>query len=225
MLFGTGFASLLRAEGAVKFSFLGNLTGTALNLALDPLFILGLDMGVAGAAAATVLGNLLSSSIYFWYTIRKSEILTLKPQFAIAHPQELFRIFALGLPNAVSGILSGLASTFSNQLLNPYGTDALAAMGAASKVTMLITMVQMGICMGVQPLMAYNYGAHDLSRLEAILQKLAFLTIGLGSGATVICSLGQHWFIRLFLHDENAAIMGEKMVIWLLLAGPVLGLL
>ena len=224
MLFGTSFASLLRAEGAVKISFLGNLAGTVLNLVLDPLFILGLNMGVVGAAAATVLGNLLSSSVYCWYVLRRSTLLTLKPQFAIARPQELFRIFALGLPNAVSSILSGFASTFSNQLLNPYGTDALAAMGAAGKVTMLITMVQMGVCMGVQPLMAYNYGARDLPRLKEILQKLAFLTICLGTGSTVICSLARHWLIRLFLHDENAAAMGEQMVVWLLLAGPLLGL-
>lgn len=224
MLFGTSFASLLRAEGAVKISFLGNLAGTALNLALDPLFILGLNMGVVGAAAATVLGNLLSASVYGWYVLRRSTLLTLKPQLAIARPQELFHIFALGLPNAVSSILSGFASTFSNQLLNPYGTDALAAMGAAGKVTMLITMVQMGVCMGVQPLMAYNYGARDLPRLKEILQKLAFLTICLGTGSTVICSLARHRLIRLFLHDENAAAMGEQMVVWLLLAGPLLGL-
>ena len=70
MLFGTGFASLLRAEGAVQIGFLGNLAGTALNLLLDPVLIFGLGMGVTGAAAATVLGNLLSTAIYLWYVFR-----------------------------------------------------------------------------------------------------------------------------------------------------------
>lgn len=224
MLFGTGFATLLRAEGVVKVGFLGNLAGTALNLILDPLLILGLGMGVVGAAVATVLGNLLSSLIYFWYILRKSSLLTLRPSCALRQPLALIHILALGLPNAVNGVLSGLASTFSNQLLNPYGTDALAAMGAAGKVTMLITMVQMGVCMGVQPLMAYNYGAHDLPRLKEILQKLAVLTVSLGAASTAICCFARHWFIGLFLHDENAAAMGEQLVVWLLLAGPLLGL-
>lgn len=224
MLFGTGFAALLRAEGAVKVAFWGNLTGTALNLILDPMLILGCNMGVVGAAAATVLGNVLSSGLYLWYILRKSSLLTMRPSFALQHPQALLHIFALGLPNAVSGILSGLASTFSNQLLNPYGIDALAAMGAAGKVTMLITLVQMGVCMGVQPLMAYNYGAHNLPRLKEILQKLAALTVGLGVLSTVICCLARHNLIGIFLRDENAAAMGEQMVIWLLMAGPMLGL-
>ena len=224
MLFGTGFASLLRAEGAVQIGFLGNLAGTALNLLLDPVLIFGLGMGVTGAAAATVLGNLLSTAIYLWYVFRRSSILTLHPRFASQNPQALLHIFALGLPNAVSGILSGLASTFSNRLLNPYGTEALAAMGAAGKVTMLITLVQMGVCMGVQPLMAYNYGAHNLSRLKEILQKVAALTVCLGAVSTVICCLARRGLIRVFLRDEIAAAMGEQMVVWLLLAGPLLGL-
>jgi len=224
MLFGTGFATLLRAEGAVKVGFLGNLAGTALNLILDPLFILRFDMGVVGAAAATVMGNLFSSGLYLWYILRKSSLLTLNPGSALRHPQALLHIFALGLPNAVSSVLSGLASTFSNRLLNPYGTDALAAMGAAGKVTLLITLVQMGVCMGVQPLMAYNYGAHNLPRLREILQKLAILTVGLGIASTLVCCLVRRWLIGLFLHDESAAAMGEQMVIWLLLAGPLLGL-
>lgn len=224
MLFGTGFAALLRAEGAVKIGFLGNLAGTALNLLLDPLLILGLDLGVTGAAAATVLGNLLSSSIYLWYVFHRSSLLTLHPRYALQKPQALLHVFALGLPNAISGILSGFASTFSNRLLNPYGTEALAAMGAAGKVTMLITLVQMGVCMGVQPLMAYNYGAHDLPRLREIMQKLAALTICLGAVSAVACCLARRGLIRLFLRDETAAAMGEQMVIWLLLAGPLLGL-
>lgn len=224
MLFGTGFATLLRAEGAVKVGFLGNLAGTALNLILDPLFILKFNMGVVGAAAATVMGNLFSSGLYLWYILRKSSLLTLTPSSALRCPQALIHIFALGLPNAVSSVLSGLASTFSNRLLNPYGTDALAAMGAAGKVTLLITLVQMGVCMGVQPLMAYNYGAHDLPRLGEILQKLAILTVGLGIASTVLCCLARRWLIGLFLHDESAAAMGEQMVVWLLLAGPLLGL-
>lgn len=82
----------------------------------------------------------------------------------------------------------------------------------------------MGVCMGVQPLMAYNYGAHDLPRLKEILQKLAALTVCLGAVSTLICCLARRGLIRVFLRDETAAAMGEQMVVWLLLAGPLLGL-
>ena len=165
MLFSQGMAMLIRSEGAIKEGLIGNLSGTVVNLVLDPLFILVLNWGVAGAAVATVLGNLVGSAYFVSYILRKSSILNLKPQCALRSPGSLFPMMALGLPNALSSILSGLASTFSNRLLSAYGTNAIAAMGAAGKITMLIGLVQMGICMGVQPMMAYNYGARNLARL------------------------------------------------------------
>lgn len=224
MLFSQGMAMLIRSEGAIKEGLIGNLSGTIVNLILDPVFILGLDWGVAGAAFATVLGNLVGSAYFVSYILHKSSILNLKPQFALRSPAALFPIMALGLPNALSSILSGLASTFSNRLLSAYGTNAIAAMGAAGKITMLIGLVQMGICMGVQPMMAYNYGARNLARLKEILLKTALLAAAVGIVTTVGCSLARHTLIGLFLRQREAAAMGEEIVVFLLLAGPVLGL-
>lgn len=224
MLFSQGMAMLIRSEGAIKEGLIGNLSGTIVNLILDPVFILGLNWGVAGAAVATVLGNLVGSAYFVSYILRKSSILNLKPQFALRSPAALFPIMALGLPNALSSILSGLASTFSNRLLSAYGTNAIAAMGAAGKITMIIGLVQMGICMGVQPMMAYNYGARNLARLKEILLKTALLAAAVGIVTTVGCSLVRHTLIGLFLRQREAAAMGEEIVVFLLLAGPVLGL-
>ena len=224
MLFSQGMAMLIRSEGAIKEGLIGNLSGTIVNLILDPVFILGLNWGVAGAAVATVLGNLVGSAYFVSYILRKSSILNLKPQFALRSPAALFPIMALGLPNALSSILSGLASTFSNRLLSAYGTNAIAAMGAAGKITMIIGLVQMGICMGVQPMMAYNYGARNLARLKEILLKTALLAATVGIVTTVGCSLARHTLIGLFLRQREAAAMGEEIVVFLLLAGPVLGL-
>lgn len=224
MLFSQGMAMLIRSEGAIKEGLIGNLSGTIVNLILDPVFILGLNWGVAGAAAATVLGNLVGSTYFAYYVLRRSSVLNLTPRCALRHPQEIFPIMALGLPNALSSILSGLASTFSNRLLSVYGTNAIAAMGAAGKITMIIGLVQMGICMGVQPMMAYNYGAHNLSRLKEILLKTSLLTSVVGILTTLGCSFARHTLIGLFLREEAAAAMGEQMVVFLLLAGPVLGI-
>lgn len=224
MLFSQGMAMLIRSEGAIKEGLIGNLSGTIVNLVLDPLFILVLNWGTAGAAAATVLGNLVGSAYFVFYILRRSGILNLKPQCALRSPAALFPIMALGLPNALSSILSGLASTFSNRLLSAYGTGAIAAMGAAGKVTMIIGLVQMGICMGVQPMMAYNYGARNLPRLKEILLKTALLTSVVGVLATLGCSLAKSALIGLFLREEAAAAMGEQLVVFLLLAGPVLGI-
>ena len=223
MLFSTVYGTLLRSEGAIKDGFIGNLSGTIVNLVLDPLFIMVLDLGVAGAAAATVIGNLVATVYYLRFIFRKASILNLVPANAMRRPQALLGIMALGLPNAVSSILSGSASIFSNNLLLNYGYNAQAAMGAAGKVTMFVSLIQMGICMGVQPLMAYNFGSHDIPRLKEILKKLTLLTVGFGLAATILCSLARNALIGLFLQDPEALAMGEQMVVWLLLAGPLLG--
>ncbi len=224
MLFSVGFASLLRAEGAIMQGFKGNLLGTLLNMALDPLFILAFRMGTSGAAVATSLGNAAASAYYLNYVFRKSEILTLNPSYALKQPQALFHILMLGLPNALSSLLSGFSSTFGNRLLNPYGSAALAANGASGKVTLLITMIQMGICMGAQTLMAYNYGSGNTARLKEIMKKLIILTVSFGLVSTLICTFSRHFLISMFLKDETACAMGEQIVIWRLVSGPLVGL-
>ena len=139
------------------------------------------------------------------------------------NPVALFHIMGVGLPNGISSLLSGFASTFSNQLLSGYGTNAIAAMAAAGKATMLIAMIQMGICMGVQPLMAYNYGAGNQKRLKEVLKKLGILTFVFGVVVTAGCFLARHTLIGLFLKDAKAAAMGENLVIFLVIASPIIG--
>lgn len=224
MLFATSHGSLLRAEAAIKDGFIGNMAGTVTNLILDPILIMGLKLGVFGAAAATVVGNLVATAYYLRFIFRKACILNLVPANALRCPKALLGILALGLPNAMSSILSGSASIFSNNLLLTYGYNAQAAMGAASKVTMFVSLIQMGICMGVQPMMAFNFGARNISRLKEILRKLAVLTIGFGVAATTLCSLARNALVGLFLQNPEALAMGEQMVVWLLLAGPLLGI-
>lgn len=149
MLISSAMGMLIRAEGAVKEGMYGNLAGTLSNIALDPLFILAFGWGVAGAAVATVIGNIVSTCFYILFVKRRATVISIDPKRGFIMTRELLPIMALGLPNAASTVLSGFASTFSNNLLSQHGTDAIAAAAAAGKAGMLISMVQMGICMGV----------------------------------------------------------------------------
>lgn len=81
MLLSVVLSSLIRADGAVREGLIGNLAGTAVNIVLDPIFILVLDMGIAGAAIATLIGNVVSSSFYLWYILKKAEYLSIRPFF------------------------------------------------------------------------------------------------------------------------------------------------
>ena len=96
-------------------------------------------------------------------------------------------------------------------------------MAAAGRATMVITMVQMGICIGVSPLLAYNYGSKNMPRLRETLIKTAVLTIGFGTIATVGCFAGRDVLIGMFLKDAANAQIGKQMMFWLLIASPLLG--
>lgn len=224
MIFTTAFGNIVRAEGAVKEGMLGNLISTVANVVLDPLFILALPFGVAGAAVATVLGNAAGAAYLLWYVRKKSPGLSLSPRLAASAPLELRHIVAIGLPNGTSSFLSSFASALANNLMVQYGTLAVAAMAAASKSTTIITMVQMGICVGVQPLLAYNYGAKDLPRLREALGKLALLTMSVGLAATLLCFCFSGPIISVFLKRPEALSLGQEIIRIRVLTGPVIGL-
>lgn len=223
MLLSTTLAALIRADGAIKEGLIGNMTGTVLNILLDPLFILVFGWGVRGAAAATLLGNSVSTAYYVVYILKKGQLLSLKPAYALQNPKPLLHIIAVGMPNGISSILSGFAATFSNNLLVLYGTNAVAAMAAAGKTTMIISMIQMGICMGVQPMLAYNYGAGNVVRLKEILKKLGILTVTVGFVSAAACIIAKNTLVGMFLKEPAAADMGKQLVIYLVLASPVIG--
>ena len=224
MIFSVSAATLLRADGAIRRGLVGNLAGSITNILLDPLFILGFGWNIAGAAVATMIGNLVASGLYLNHILFHSEALSLCPSDALRHPTRLGRVLALGLPNGVSSLLSGLAGSFSNRLLSAYGTNALAAMAAADKSAMVVTLVQMGICMGLQPLLSYNVGGHNFPRLRAVLNRSFGLTVGFGTLFTLFCLLAQQPLIGLFLSDPEAISLARQLLPWLLAGSPLLGL-
>lgn len=223
MIANSACATLIRAEGAVKESLIGNLAGTATNMILDPVFILIFRWSVAGAAVATVLGNMVGLIYYIWFILRRSKVMSLSLKKAAGGMRELGRVFLVGAPNALNTLLSGFASTFSNQLLADYGSDYVAAVGAAGKVSLLITMVQMGICMGVQPLLSYSYGAGDKDRMGETLRKTGILTIGVGLASTALCIIFREPLIRLFLKTNDVVDIGGHYVLYLIAGSAFLG--
>lgn len=225
LLLNHSLGGMLRGEGLVKVGLIGSMISTIANIALDPVFILVLKLGVSGAAIATVLGNGIAVVYYLIYRVRHSAtcVLEFSPRYA-GDLKLLGGILALGLPNAISSLLSGLASTFSNRILAGYGTAAIAAMSAAGKSVLVVTMVQMGLCMGVQPLLAYLYGGREWERLRGIVRRVLGLTLAFGLGLTVVFYLGRSTVIGLFIHDADAIALASDLSVWMLAMGPFVGI-
>lgn len=224
LLLSGALGNLVRAEGAVKEGLIGNLAGTVTNIVLDPLFILIFHWGIGGAAVATVIGNAAGTFFYVGFILRKSAVLTMNPRLLKGNIREIGPVLALGLPNAVSTILNGFASTFANQLLASHGTTAVAAMAAAEKSSMLIAMVQMGVCMGAQPLLSYSYGQGNRKRMKELLKDILILTLSFGILSAVLCFMMRDGFIHMFLKDQSAYSLGVSFIPYLVISSPFLGL-
>lgn len=225
VLLNHSLGGALRGEGEIKAGMLGGMVSTIANIILDPLFIIVFRLGVSGAAIATVLGNILAVIYYLVHKSRNKTtcIIELNPAYA-RDIKALGSILALGLPNAISSILSGFAGTFSNQILVGYGTAAVAAMAASGKSIMVVTMVQMGICMGIQPLLAYCCGGKDYAKLKEVLSKVTILTVGLGAVLTFCMFFGRAWVMGLFIKDAAVISLGCHLITYQLCSGPFIGL-
>lgn len=217
MMFTNVFANIVRAEGAAKESMIGNGMGTILNIILDPIFVLGLNMGVRGAAIATVIGNIVASIYYAQYIMRSNSELVLGIKAAFQKPSVFGKILFLGVPNAVSNLLNSMTSTISNHILIAYGANTIVTVSVGGKASMIVAMIVMGISMGVQPVIAYNYGAKNKERTRELLMKTGTLVLAVGFVLTMICFGFRTKIASMFLTDEaliatSVHIMGIQML-------------
>lgn len=188
---------------------IANVAGTAVNMILDPIFILAFRWGVTGAAVATGLGNCTSAALLLWYMHRNSTIYSVR--FTDAKPEKdvLLPVFSLGLPMAFSTILMSFSHMISNKLLVNHDTIALAAQGVAGKVGMLISMIAMGICMGIQPAISYNYAAENRTRMKDIIRKTGLTTVSIALVLSAVCLFFRESLLAAFIKDETVISIGN----------------
>lgn len=138
---------------------MGQLIGNLLNVVLDPIMILVFDWGVAGAAVATVIGNLFGAVYYILYFLRGNSVLSIHPKDFAVKDKICSGVLAIGIPASLGSLLMSVSQIVVNSQLVNYGDMAVAGMGVAMKVTMITAMLCIGMGQGVQPLLGYCVGA------------------------------------------------------------------
>ena len=150
--------NILRAEGKAKLAMIGLTTGGLLNIALDPLFIYGFNLGISGAAIATLVSQSISFIILLSMFLMKKSIIRLSLFRLSKRAYVYLEIFRIGFPSLCRQGLASLASILLNNQAGKYGGDAcLSAMTIISKIFMVIFSVCLGIGQGYQPVSGYNY--------------------------------------------------------------------
>lgn len=220
-------SNLVRGEGAAKESMIGMMIGTVTNIILDPIMILALDMGVGGAAIATVIGNIASVLYYAVYLIKGGSSLSCSPKRFSVKEGIARNVIPIGIPAALNNILMSLSNIILNNFIKDYGESAVAALGIAMKVNMLIVFVQMGIGMGIQPLIGYSYGAKNMDRLKKTMKFTMLCTFILGTVLTIIYFVFTADIINVFNGEGDAQVTeyGVKILRGLMVAGPFIGIL
>lgn len=158
--------NLLTAQGATRFTMLSMLTGSLLNVILDPIMIYGLDWGIEGAAIATVISLCVSMALYIGYLVTKQGVLRFSLRNISFSPQIFAEIFKIGIPVLLFQLLASASMGLTNRAAQPYGDYAVAAMGAVTRIMTVGTYVIFGFLKGFQPFAGYNYGAQRFDRLK-----------------------------------------------------------
>ncbi len=203
-------SNLLRCEGASTLSMLGNVGGSVINIILDPIFIQVLGMGAAGAAIATVIGNLASDLFFLAIVLGKSRHLSVAPRDWRVSARELRQIFSVGITAAVTNIASSVCVVVTNQFLKGYGDEKIAAWGIA----MIAQMVLIGLAFGGVPLFGYLYGGRDFKKLKKLISFCTAFISCYGLLMALIIILLARPLTLVFMDDPGVVRDSALMLRW-----------
>lgn len=210
LILTTGGTNLVRADGSPKFSMACTLTGAVVNTILDPIFIFKLQLGISGAAWATVIGQVISGLMVAGYLKRFKTVKitkeTLKP-----HAECFRQIISLGTAPCFNQLAMMVVQIVLNNLLIRYGADSpygseipLACAGIIMKVNMIFFSVNIGISQGLQPIISYNYGAGKYQRVKEAYLKAAISATIISTIAFVFFQIFPREIIGIFGSENEA---------------------
>ena len=177
-VFNVTMNNIVTSEGAAKTTMCALLTGAVLNIALDPLFIYVFDLGVAGAAIATAISQVVSTCVYLTYILRKKSVFHFRVKDCTYTKETLSEIFKIGIPTLVFQILTSVSISLINNAAGGYGDSAIAGMGVVTRLISMGSLSVFGFIKGFQPIAGYSYGAKKFDRLrDAIKTSILWSTV------------------------------------------------
>jgi putative efflux protein, MATE family len=221
----TGYSAIVRADGHAKFSTAMWVIPVLTNLALCWLFVMVLGLGAAGAATATVLGQVVSvgMSLYFFFAKKdKSYRITardFRPDFAL-----IGEVLTIGLPSFLKSLGNSLVVIITNNLLKTMGGDnALGAFAIVNRLYTAFLAPQMGIVQGMQPIVGYNFGKRKAERARRALQLSIASTAAYGLVAWGICLIFPGELLAALSRESSIVAEGRTALGVLALALPIGG--
>ncbi len=197
-----GLNNILRSMGHPRSAMVSTIVAVFANVVLDPIFIFGLDMGVRGAALATVLSQLIAVIWQFTIFFNPKEIIHFHKDIWRLDSHITWRALSIGMAPFLMNLASCFVVVIINNQLKRYGGDmAIATYGVINRFTFVFAMIVMGLNQGMQPIVGYNYGAKRYDRMIRAFQLTAICATCVTGAVFVLGEIVPEWMIRMFTHD------------------------
>ena len=169
-VFNVTMNNIVTSEGAAKTTMCALLLGAVLNIGLDPLFIYTFNFGVAGAAIATAISQVVSTLVYLFYIFRQKSAFQFRIKDCTFSKEILSEIFKIGVPTLVFQLLTSISISLINNAAGNYGDSAIAGMGVVTRLISMGSLTVFGFIKGFQPIAGYSYGAKKFDRLRTAIK-------------------------------------------------------
>lgn len=213
VLFSMGLNPFISCQGKSKVAMLSVLIGAVCNLILDPIFIFWLDMGIRGAALATVLSQGLSALWVVGFLCSKRSALRIRLPNLRPRKDMIGRICALGISPFIMQITESAISLVLNNGLQTYGGDLyVGSMTILNSVMQIIFALNNGFAGGVQSVISYNYGAGNFDRVKQTFRRMIAVTASMGAFFTALVTLFPAVFAGLFTDNPDLITLTAKVL-------------
>lgn len=218
-------SNILRCEGLALQSMIGSVAGTVINIILDPIFISVFGWGAFGAALATVIGYAATVSILLYMVLKKSRYISINPEKMFVSGRQLTDIVTIGVPAALTNIMTSVCTVLINQNLLPYGNDKIALMGIVMKVMMIGQLVLVGFSFGGAPIIGYFYGAKNKTKLKELVRFCYGFEVGLGMVLLCLLFVLKTPLMKSFVSDVVLLPEALKMMQLQIVGLPFVGMI
>lgn len=215
----------IRAEGNPKLAARTMIVGCILNLILDPIFIFVFNLGIKGAAIATVLCQIVVFIWVTYYFIRGKSNLKLKKYNLILDKNIIKKIFAIGVTPFAMEVAISITHVLTNNSLKVYGGDlAIGAMTALTSILLMFMMPVFGLNQGMQTIISYNYGAKQFERAKKTLILSIIVSIVILSFGFLVVQVFPEVFVGIFNKDSNLMEIAVRGININLITLPIMGI-
>ena len=216
--------NIIRAQGNAIIPMIAMIASAVTNIILDPVLIYNFNMGVGGAALATVIAKVVGVAIELQYLLRKKGILRISLKHFTPSFRIIKEIYRVGLPSMLMHIANDTSIIVANRVLGTYGYVPIAVRGLTQRLQMFAIMPARGISQGLVPIIGYNFGAGKYDRIREAMLKACAVGACFTTIAGISYFVAPRFFLSIFNSDPELLAIGAKAVRIVVVMYPLMGI-